>query len=204
MERLVLPFDDETGAELSVPGEGAGETDAQLVRALRRADPDALVIAYRRHAAGVWRYLVRRTGDPHTADDLLGEVFLAAVRRLPRFRWSGIPLRHWLLRVASGKVGEWWRCRRRSRWREFGEELERSLVAEDVEQLPEHDLWRVALSSLDERYQCVLVLYYLEELSVEEVAQVIGCRRGTVKSRLHRARLELRRILGEEGLDVDG
>ena len=77
----------------------AAEDERSLIDAAR-SDPHAFGTLYQRHYQSIASYLFRRTGDRHATEDLLSEVFLQAMRRLGIFRWTGIPLRFWLLRMA--------------------------------------------------------------------------------------------------------
>ncbi len=72
-----------------------------------RSDPEAIGVLYERHRQAIGDYLYRRTGDSHLAEDLLAEVFLSAVRHLPRYRARKIPFRHWLYRIATNSVNRW-------------------------------------------------------------------------------------------------
>ena len=161
--------------------------EAALIDAARR-DRDAFGSLFERHHAAIWRYLHRRTGDAHLADDLLGEVFLALLRALPRYRVTGAPLRHWLLRVATRSANRALRQRRRRHTTPLVD------VADDAPRDDTSTL-RAALLQLREAEQAVLVLHYQESLSVATIAEVLGCRPGAVKSRLRRGREKLRRHL---------
>jgi RNA polymerase sigma-70 factor, ECF subfamily len=177
----VLPIDDER----------------QLVERAKR-EPAALAMLYRTHYSAIYGYILRRVGSQHDADDLVAEVFLIMVRYLPRFRWSGAPFRSWLYRLATNQVNRWARRRRRLAQKQLSQ-LSIDEVA-DMRQagVPAADLEKaqLALLALPPRYQAVLSLHYLEEMPLAEVATVLGCRLGTVKSRLSRGREALRALLG--------
>lgn len=169
------------------------EDEAALV-ARARHDPAALAALYRANYAAIHGYVHRRVGCQADADELVAEAFLAMVRYLPRYRQRGAPFRAWLYRLATTQIGRWARCRRRwatARLEELAavERRDEAEVSEDAERV------RTALLVLPERYQAALALHYLEELPVAEVALVLGCRVGTVKSRLSRGREALRRLL---------
>ncbi len=135
----------------------------------------------------------------HDAEDVAQEVFLRAFRNL--HRWDGErPLRPWLLTIAAN------RCRT-----QLEERGRRPLLMDlQADWLPErtrtdsHDdaeeIQR-ALATLRPEYQQCFVLFYLQELSVEEVAEVLDCPEGTVKTWLHRARKEMAEYLRMRGLD---
>jgi len=177
------------------------DSDRTLVeRALR--DADAFAEIYRRNCHAIAGYVLRRIGDRHTMDDLVAEVFLTAMRALPRYRYRGVPLRAWLYRIATNTVNRW---AKRNTWRNkvsLGLEPEahepQSAAAPVGEGTAGNaDRARQAMLRLSPKHQSVLALHYLEDLSVDEVAVVLGCRVGTVKSRLSRARDALRERLLE-------
>jgi len=169
------------------------DSEADLVRAAQR-DPRAFGPLYRRHAAAIARYLRRRLGDPHVVEDALSETFEQALVRLDRYRSQGIPLRAWLYRLANG-------CVHRARRRAASRAMERldadpEASAESPDEPAERARHaRSALLRIAPRYQTALALFYLEGLSVDEVARICGCRPGTIKSRLARGRAALRRRL---------
>ena len=185
-------------AELGIPEADwpGAESEADLVERAKH-DREAFTILYRRHYRMISDYVYRRTGDVHATEDLVSDVFLTALRTLPRYRYRGVPLRFWLFRIATNAVNHWARRQRRR--------ATTSLHADQLEDAPppqcstrgeiDREYARRALLSLSPKYQAVLSLHYFEGLAVKEVAQVIGCRVGTVKSRLARARDALRQRL---------
>ncbi len=161
-------------------------------------DREAFAELYRRHYRLLANYVFRRIGDSHATEDLVSDVFLIVLRALPRYRYRGVPVRYWLLRIATNTVNRWARKRQRRQQAgrthadlEAGEATATSSVPGD--RLDERT--QRALLSLPPRYQAVLALRYLEGLHTAEVAAVLGCRTGTVKSRLARARNALREKL---------
>lgn len=164
-------------------------SDRELLARAGRC-PEAFAELYRRHYGTIGTYLLRRTGDRAATEDLLGEVFLAALRGVRRFRWRGIGFDHWLYRVATRAANRW---AKRHRFAPLD-------AARDVADRPrardEADEVTAMLLALPPRLQSVLSLHYLEGLGVDEVARVLGVRPGTVKSRLARAREALRARFG--------
>ncbi len=163
----------------------------QVERAKR--DPKAFAGLYRMHCRAVAGYVYRRTGDEHATEDIVSEVFLAALRHLPRYRHRGVPIRYWLYRIATNVVNRWVRRRRSGLAVDVAVDLdERAAAGDNGEHVATRGIAQQAMLRLSPKHQAVLSLHYLEGLSVEEVAAVVGCRIGTVKSRLSRAREALR------------
>ena len=182
------------------------DAEAALVERAKR-DREAFAILYRRHYGMIVGYIHRRIGNPHAAEDLTADVFTAALRYLPRYRQRGVPIKAWLYRIATTTVNRWVRRQqRRSVIEGFFAAMRgptdgngagdggNGSVRHDV---PETDAERarLALLALPPKYQTVLSLHYLEGLSLQDVAIAVGCRLGTVKSRLSRGRDAMRERL---------
>ncbi len=159
-----------------------------------KGDADAFALLYRRHYPAIQRYVRRRLGGSGMVDDVVAETFLTALEYLPRYQERGLPFRSWLYRLATSRISRWIRQARRRL-----EQLEHEPPARDIVAPDEREIVRLALLGLAERLQSVLGLHYLEGLSVDEVAAVLECSTGTVKSRLSRGRDALRRRLEQLG-----
>jgi RNA polymerase sigma-70 factor (ECF subfamily) len=164
-----------------------------LIESAKR-DPQALAQLYRQHYEAISRHVFRRVGRISVAEDLVADVFLAMVRYLPRYRVGTTPFRAWLYRLATNRVNRWARWERRRACRKL-HDVPSAAEAGDRAQKADHV--RSALLALPLSFQSVLSLHYLDEMSVREIAQVVGCAEGTVKSRLSRGRDLLRAILTE-------
>lgn len=149
---------------------------------------------YRTHYRAITGYIFRRVGDSSLADDLVADVFLAALQAWPRYRDRGVPVEAWLFRIATNRVNRWARRERKRVLAQLDSEpADREAASNPVTRARDHA--RAALLMLPPKYQAVLALHYLEGMPIERVAQAIGCRVGTVKSRLARGRERLRERL---------
>ncbi len=168
-----------------------GDDDRTLIERVRR-NPEDFGLLYQRFAPLLLNHVYRRTGDTHATEDLVADTFLIVMRSLPGYRYRGIPLRAWLLRIATNTVNRW--ARRRRRWAFAALEADR--VADDASRSTHGtataEQLQHALLALPPRFQAVLSLHHMEGLCVKETAAIVGCREGTVRSRLARARSALR------------
>lgn len=153
--------------------------------------PEALA---RRYGPAVFRLAYARTGSRADAEDVMQEVFLRLLRARPEFS-SEEHAKAWLLHVAANCANDLFRAP----WRRREEPLAEGLSAPEE---PERGGVVEAVLALPPKYRAAVHLYYYEELSVEEIAEILGRRPGTVKSRLSRARALLRRYLMEEEQDA--
>jgi RNA polymerase sigma factor (sigma-70 family) len=177
-------------------------TEAALVERARRGDPVAYEALVRAHQDIAFRTACLFAGSAADAEEAAQEAFVKAWRALPRFR-AGAPFRPWLLAIVGNEA----RNRRRAAGRRAGLALRaaQERVSGDAAPSPETALLAggerrdllAALGALDERDRAVIACRHLLDLSERETAQVLGCRPGTVKSRLSRAlermRVELER-----------
>ncbi|MFG1802764.1 RNA polymerase sigma factor [Micromonospora carbonacea] len=170
-------------------------TDELLVVRAQLGERAALAEVVARWRLPVWRY-VRRMLDADRADDVSQEIWLAVVRGLPRLR-EPARFTPWLFAIARRSVVDRLRT-------EYAREQETPLQDDRcVEDPGEAVVVRAelvdALTGLPVLEREILVLHYLEDLSVQDCAQVCQVPVGTVKSRLHRARRLLREHLNGKG-----
>lgn len=170
-----------------------------LVQSQRR--PEEFAVLFDRHASYIHRYLARRLGDQH-ADDLVAETFLTAFRRRATFRPEHGDVRPWLYGIATNLIAQ----HRRDEVRalrlhqavppETDAVCHAEQVAADVTAAALRQLLTAALAELADGDRDVLLLIVQEELTYEQVAAALTIPVGTVRSRLHRARTQLRAALG--------
>jgi RNA polymerase sigma-70 factor (ECF subfamily) len=179
------------------PAIADGRSDEQaLVEACRRGEREALHTFYERYRRRVFSLIARIVGA-QDAEELAQEVFLRAFRGLDKFRGDA-QLSTWMYRLAvNAALSHATRAQARQK-RDLGEDALMALPAEDAPATDPRLRARLqrALSELPAGYRAVLVLHDVEGLQHEEIAQVLGCRVGTSKSQLHKARAKMRELLG--------
>lgn len=165
-------------------------------------EPERFAIVFDRHAPHIHRYLARRVGQ-QAADDLLAEIFLTAFRKRSRYDTNHPDARPWLYGIATNLVGQHRREEiRRDRLPElvgrdpFGADHAERVLA-DVTSRSVRVVLCDALVGLIPGDRDVLLLIACEELSYDEVARALDIPVGTVRSRLNRARSQLREALAE-------
>lgn len=196
----------------ATPTEVRVAAEAQFVERLRTGEAAAFDRLVRERSGDVYALLYRLTEDAEEARDLTQETFLRAFQNIARFRGDA-DLKTWLYRIAVNQARNrwrWWRRRRRDKTvsldlptGEREEPLSASLY--DRERLdPEQETLArereralgQALQTLGRPFREAVVLRDVEGLSYEEIAATLEISIGTVKSRLSRGRIELRRKLG--------
>lgn len=156
-----------------------------------------------KYADMVYRVAVGATGSREDAQDVFQEVFLRLVRYRSRIS-SEEHLKSWLLRVtincAKKQQGSAWHRRVGYLDEEGGQEKADPRAQREYERVENSDSpLASAIAQLSEGYRLVIELFYYEDLSVAQIGKLLGEKESTVKSRLHRAREQIRRQLeGEE------
>ena len=177
--------------------------DLELILQLRQGDLQALGGLYDRHRHLVYRTALAITGDAEAAADLLHDTFL----RLYRFGHRidpNRPIEPWLYRMAANMSYTW--MKRRGRWhqalREMADRLVRDSQFSPSQQVERNEAWleiRRALQAISPEKRVVVVLHYLNDLSIGEIGEILDLPSGTVKSRLYYGRRALKQQLGLEG-----
>jgi RNA polymerase sigma-70 factor, ECF subfamily len=190
----------------------ASTAEPALVERCRQGDPQAFARLVVLHEGMVLNLAARLLGDPEEARDIAQDVFLQVYRTLARFEGRST-LRTWIYRIVVNQCRNrqrWWRRRRRAAacpLEDISAADEAKLAAVSAGESPFERLARrergrrvqAAMATLSFDHRAVLLLREVEGLSCEEMATTLSLPVGTVKSRLSRARDELRRGLGTGG-----
>jgi RNA polymerase sigma factor (sigma-70 family) len=173
-------------------------TDDELLRAVAEGDSGALRVLYERHSPWLMVRLVRRCNDRDLVAEVLQDTFVAVWKGAGRFRGEG-EVAGWLWGVAIRRLV--------SRLRSHGRNVEvpvADIAVGSVESVEERVLSGVeygdagaALARLSPEMRAVVQATVLDGLTTREAGQLLGVPRGTVKTRLHRAKAQLRRELVE-------
>ncbi len=178
------------------------ETSCQeLIRRLQGGDLSALGNLYDRHNRMVYRTALAITGDPEAAADLLQDVFLRLYRFSARVDPSR-PLEPWLYRMTANLACTWVK---RQRWMRPIEDLAdwlsgdgRHSPTQAAELAETAGAIHRALNALNLSQRTVIVMYYINELSLQEISEVLDVPVGTVKSRMHYGRRALKKAMSAE------
>ena len=184
--------------------------DARVVAHAQQGDLDAFDVLVRRHQGAVFAVAIRMLGDRGEAEEIAQEAFVRAFQSLRGFRQEA-KLSTWLISITMNL------CRNRRRWwarrrhviagslddpLETGEESVAHQTADPApdaatiaEARERQQIVAQALEQLDATSRAVIVLRDLQGMAYEEIAEALGVPLGTVKSRINRARLQLRALL---------
>jgi RNA polymerase sigma-70 factor (ECF subfamily) len=192
--------------------------ERSLLARLRERDEDAFNEIVREHQHRVFGLVLRMIGNREEAEDVAQEVFVTVFKSIEQFRGDS-KFSTWLYRIAANH------CKNRIKYLS-----RRRTSAAGLDGVPEHELadagsapvqghvagpdailegrelerlMREAIAALDEEQRLLIILRDVEGLSYQEIVEITGLQEGTVKSRLHRARMQIKqhihRNTGEDG-----
>lgn len=182
--------------------------ERRLIRRLKDRDERAFTELIEQHGDRVFNVCFRYLGNRQEAEDMAQEVFINAFKKIDGFAGDS-KLSTWLYIIASNVSKNRIKrmvVRRQGAKSEFDEEIGRNAAAAAVtapsqpkrpddyaegQQLEK--IMQQAIAELDEDHRMLIVLRDIEELSYDEIVAITGLAEGTIKSRLHRARLALRK-----------
>jgi len=173
------------------------QDEGDLVRRASQGDQQAFARLYEAHFNRVYRYVVVRIGDKAEAEDMTQQVFLNALRSISSFNWKGTPVAAWLYRIAHNQVVDYLR----KKGKQMVTPLDESPVSQGgslelvVEQKIDSEQILAATHRLSQAQQEVISLRFASELSIAEVASIMGKSQGAVKALQHSAIVALRQIL---------
>ena len=176
----------------------AHPSDDELVILCQMGDQEAFRDLVDRYAPLAYRTAALVANDGAMAEDVVQEAFVLAWRGMDKFKPHG-SLKAWLLRIVANRARSHKRRKVLPTVARDSEDIAATgaggPVEDSLDRWELHHLIGQALAELPESYRLAVVLRYFAELSVPEIARVLGWRQGTVKSRLHRALRELRKSL---------
>jgi RNA polymerase sigma-70 factor, ECF subfamily len=184
------------------------EADERLLIEAAQKDPARFAELYEMHFERVYAYVVKRVRDRSETEDVTAEVFHHALANLKRFEWRGIPFAAWLFRIAANLIADRWQHSGRAvvddsliesaQVAAFGSKGSGSAKANaaEIEEVERRAMLYRLVETLPEEQRRVVVLRFVEEKSIKEVAREVGKTEGAVKQLQFRALTNLRARMG--------
>lgn len=177
---------------------GADVLEQMQVLRAQTGDTEAYCLLFRKYNRKLLYYLRRLLDEPADADDVLQDVWLSVLRQIGKLK-EPRAFRTWLYRIARNHAISRLRKKRKTGNLTQAEEVE---LVDDVESVDDDVIQQYsaasvhqALGKLGARHRDVLTLRFLEQLSYDEIANIVDCSVGTIRSRIHYAKKKLKEIL---------
>ncbi len=167
-----------------------------------QGDQPAVIAIYEAHKTAIFNYIYYRTGgDQQLAEDFTAEVFLRVLNHIDTFTNQGRPVRAWLYTIARNLINDHHRSSLKIKWTILDEahHAPGTKLEEQIHSDMRSKQLAQAISHLTNAQQEVIVLRFIEGLSVAETAHTMRKRRGAIKTLTRRALAALRRVLEKEG-----
>ena len=177
------------------------QTEDKTVLLAKRGDIKAVAELYAQNHEGIFRFLWSRTNDYQLAEDLTGEVFTRMVSALPDYDPRGFSIRVWLFRIARNLLTDYYR--KESKVSKVTLDVESSLIEPKLVEnevdmrISKEDLF-IAIDKISQLHQEVIVLRFINGLSLKETAKTLDKSVSAVKALQHRGLLALRAALSED------
>jgi RNA polymerase sigma-70 factor (ECF subfamily) len=169
------------------------EADERLLIEAAQKDPARFAELYQNNFERVYAYIVRRVANRAETEDLTSEVFHHALANLQRFEWRGIPFAAWLFRIAANLISDRWRSTGREPVDDEPEQIELAHVSPvEIEEVERRATLFRLVETLPLEQRRVLVLRFVEQKSIKQVAQEVRKTEGAVKQLQFRALTTLR------------
>ncbi len=157
---------------------------------------DAFAELYEHYVDGIYGYVLRRVGNRHDAEDITARTFEKALAGIGGFKWKGASFCSWLVRIAANSVVDHYRREGRAKIVDLEEVLPQMEGDDDptggIEREEERRLLLKAMGGLPEKHRTVLELKFVDEMDNQVIADMLGCTRGNLAVRVHRALKALR------------
>ncbi len=185
-------------------------TESELVSQAKES-PEAFGKLYELYVDKIYNYMYYRTGNHHDAEDLTAKAFYQALTHIDRYVDRGLPFSAWLYRIAHNLVANWYRAKSRRQVITL-DEVTTSALQHNQDTPPEkamemQDDQRLLLRLIrrmpNDRQQ-LIVLKFVQQLSNQEIGQIMGRSEGAIKSLYHRTLLALREQWASEKASSEG
>jgi RNA polymerase sigma-70 factor, ECF subfamily len=176
------------------------EADERLLIEAAQHDPACFAELYEINFERVYAYVVKRVGNRTETEDLTSEVFHQALANLKRFEWRGIPFAAWLFRIAANLIADRWQRSGREIPDDPGKIESVQVSPAEIEEVERRATLFRLVDTLPVEQRRVVVLRFVEQKSIKDVAQEIQKTEGAVKQLQFRALNSLRARM--EGADA--
>ncbi len=177
-------------------------TDENAIPLAAQGDAEAFGFLYQKYVTAIFNYIYYRTGNQHDAEDITSRVFHRAFGHISSYKFMGVPFSAWLYRIAHNLVANYHRDSSRKREVSLEDHLDLHTQGDHPETAlvvtQDNEALLSAIRKLTPDRQQLLILKYVEHLSNNEIAVIMGRSEGAIKSLYHRTLLALKSFLGEE------
>jgi len=171
--------------------------DKQLIKRAIKGEASAFGLLYDKYQPQIYRFIYLKVSHREEAEDLTHQVFLKSWQSIEKFNFQGFPFSSWLYSVARHQVIDYYRTKKTKIT--FEEVIELETNNDPLPEVIDNELniekVKSAIACLREEQQDVIILRFIEDLSLQEVASILEKTQGAIKLLQHRAIKNLRKTL---------
>jgi RNA polymerase sigma-70 factor, ECF subfamily len=174
------------------------EEEQGLIDSAKKGNSEAFGQIYGHYHPAIYRFVAAKVSFRHEAEDITHEVFLKAWKSLPSYREKGFPFSSWLYRIARNRVIDHYRTKKvDSDIDNVSDEFVRVIdgIEDAIDSLIDFERVKSKLNQLSSDQQDVLILKFVEDMDIPEIAKVLKKKEGTVRIIQHRALNKLKELL---------
>jgi RNA polymerase sigma-70 factor (ECF subfamily) len=181
--------------------------DLELVAGLKQRDQEAVGVFFNQYANRIYNYAYYHSGNHHLAEDIVSETMMRVIEKIPGYEWREIPFKAWVFRIARNLLVDYFRRRDKRNetsldsapdWDGAGD-AGAADGGDLASQLSMRQDLQEAIARLPEEQRTVFLLRFVEDLELEQVANLLDRTLPAIKSLQYRAVQNLRKALGEPG-----
>jgi RNA polymerase sigma-70 factor (ECF subfamily) len=175
--------------------------EIKLVQSAVGGDSSAFGVLYDHYHAIIYRFVLIKVGRREEAEDITHQVFLSAWQKIKTYKQQGYPFSSWLYQIARNQVIDHYRAKKNDISLEKADPESFAVSVDhnaDIAKKMQLETVRAAVAKLKPDYQDVIILRFVEDMSLKETSAALGKSEGAVKLAQHRAIHELKEILADE------
>lgn len=170
-----------------------------IIKKIKKGDIESFGLLYDHYFKQIYRFIFLKVNHKEDAQDLTHQVFLQAFKKIGDYEEKGFPFSSWLYKIARNEIIDFYRSKKTN---VALEELENVLTDANQENIKDRldlkiqiEKVRLALKKIKPEYQDVIIMRFIEDLSIKEVAEILNKTEGAIKLIQHRAIASLKKIL---------
>ena len=178
--------------------------EIKIIESAVRGEASAFGLLYDHYQPRIYRFILIKVGRREEAEDLTHQVFLNAWQNIGNYKNLGFPFGSWLYQIARNQIIDYYRTNKVTvdleKVEQYWSETASSETATDAKM--EIERVKIAIRKLKPIHQDIVVMRFVEELSIKEVAAATKKTEGAIKLLQHRAIKHLKEILEKEGVET--
>ncbi len=179
---------------------GEEKSDNEIIELYKNGEKEALKYLIERYASPIFNFVAHLT-NRNDAPDIVQDIFIKTWKNIKRYDSKKASFKTWIFTITRNSVTDFWRKKKNILFTEIEESFSENIPDENLlpdevlQKLEDAELLNKTLEKLRPDYREVLVLYYQEEMTFEEIGGILSKPTNTVKSQHRRAIIELRELL---------